>query len=122
MLSLVYDDIVIGPDFGGVVSLGHTKSGKRHAAYVASTILDPLVGKAFKKICSMRDRHGSGQDFIYSGNLDYFYGVFYAALCALGPSRAWVSAPTACDAAGLPLSFAAIGLWRRGTLEQYKGC
>ena len=72
MLSLVYDDIVIWPDFGGVVSLGHTKSGKRHAAYEASTIFDPLVGKAFEKLSSIRDRHGSGQDFIFSGNFGSF--------------------------------------------------
>ena len=41
LLSLIIDDLSFNAAGLGVVRLAHTKSGKRHAAFEASTINDP---------------------------------------------------------------------------------
>ena len=47
LLSLTLADIVLSEDDLGVVKLSHTKTGQRHAAFEASTILDPACGRLF---------------------------------------------------------------------------
>ena len=50
LLSLTLADIVISEDDLGVVKLSHTKTGQRHAAFEASTILDPACGRLFRAL------------------------------------------------------------------------
>ena len=52
MLSLVLGDISVDGQDRGVVSLGHTKTGRRHAAFEAATFNDPLCGRLFRALLS----------------------------------------------------------------------
>ena len=48
MLSLLISDIALDEHDTGIVRLGHTKTGRRNAAFEASTIHDPLCGRLFR--------------------------------------------------------------------------
>ena len=50
LLSLILDDFTFDDTGKGVVKLGHTKTGKRHASFEASAVNDPACGLLFKKL------------------------------------------------------------------------
>ena len=84
MLSLVITDISFGTDGSGVVRLAHTKTGRRHAAFEASTILDPALGLLFQVYCRLLPRNTHGQNYIFPPKTHVFYSTFKKGLRWLG--------------------------------------
>ena len=75
---------MVDSKFGGVISLAHTKIGQRTAAFEASVILDPLVGRLFRKALAAREP-GTGEDFyVFAGSEARFYELFARGLSELG--------------------------------------
>ena len=75
---------MVDSKFGGVISLAHTKVGQRTAAFEASVILDPLVGRLYRKARAAREL-GTGEDFyIFAGSEARFYDLFALGLSELG--------------------------------------
>ena len=66
------------------MSLGHTKTGRRQAAYEASVILDSLVGRIYSKMMRSTDLQSVRRRYIFPGSLDDFYTGFNEAIVALG--------------------------------------
>ena len=80
ILSLVIGDIVTSEDQLGVIKLAHTKVGQRHAAFEASTILDPLVTKLWKIVRSRIPAGSSSNLWIYYRNTAKFHKQFREGL------------------------------------------
>ena len=76
LLSLTLDDIVFGSDGTGVVRLGHTKTGQRHAAFEASTINDPLCGAMFRAVLSKLPANTHSGNYIFRPRVWKFYSLF----------------------------------------------
>ena len=62
MLSLVIADISFNTSGSGVVRLAHTNTGRRHAAFEASTIMDPALGLLFAEFRRVLPRNTHGQN------------------------------------------------------------
>ena len=87
LLSLTWRDVKVDGDDRGVISLAHTKVGQRSAAYEASVINDPIVGRLFR-LARLRRAPGTSDDFyIYPGSESRFYSLFAEGLAALELQR-----------------------------------
>ena len=84
MLSLTYADIVTDPDDRGVVRLGHTKTGQRHAAFEASVINDPVVGKVYRALKRSLPIDMHPDHYIFPQSQYVFYKLFHEGLDWIG--------------------------------------
>ena len=84
LLSLTWDDVSVDGLGGGVISLAHTKTGQRNAAFEASVILNPIVALLFRR-AKAGVAPGTASDFyIFPGSEARFYKLFEEGLDALG--------------------------------------
>ena len=84
LLSLTWADVTVDGFGGGVISLAHTKTGQRNAAFEASVILNPIVALLFSR-AKAGAAPGTASDFyIFPGSEARFYKLFEEGLQALG--------------------------------------
>ena len=86
MLSLTWNDVQVSRG-SGVISLAHTKSGQRCAAYEASVMLDRMVPCLYHQAKAARPSGTSDDCYISPASEAEFYKLFNAALVALGLSN-----------------------------------
>ena len=84
MLSLTIADLSFATNDTGVVRLAHTKSGRRHAAFEASTINDPLCGRLFRAFKRQLPRGTHEDNYVFLPKLHRFYQLFESGLRWLG--------------------------------------
>ena len=84
ILSLTIGDISLDRRGSGVIKLAHTKTGQRHAAFEASTMLDPMVAKLFLCFQKQLPPGTHKGHYIYAGSMKSFYDLFEAGLAWLG--------------------------------------
>ena len=85
IMTLTIGDVLIESVEGlGVIKLAHTKTGQRHAAFEATTVLDPLVAQLWL-VVRARIPAGSSQNcFVYSRPPSLFQKRFAAGCEYLG--------------------------------------
>ena len=65
----------------GVVKLGHTKTGKRHASFEASAVNDPACGLLFQKSCKKALPNNTSQrNYVFVPKPPVFYKLFKEGL------------------------------------------
>ena len=84
MLSLVLNDLTFAADGTGVVRLGHTKTARRHGAFEASTINDPMCGRLFRAYQRSLPRDFHQDHFLYLPRPNQFYKLFERGIKWLG--------------------------------------
>ena len=84
MLSMVDEDVVLGPDDRGVINLGHTKTGKRHAAFEAAAFNDPMIGQVLRVLRRRLPKGSHRQHYIFPGSEKKFYQLFRDGIKWLG--------------------------------------
>jgi len=84
MLSLVLADVNIDGDGRGVVSLGHTKTGRRHAAFEAATLNDPMSGRLFRALVASLPPGTHAGHYVFLPKAHVFYRLFKSGLKWLG--------------------------------------
>ena len=67
-----------------MVRLSHTKSGRRHAAFEASTINDPLCGRLFQLYLDRLPVDTHRENYIFLPKVYQFYKLFDAGIKWLG--------------------------------------
>ena len=87
MTDLRWEDVQIDARGLGVLNLSSTKSGQRHAAFEASVILDPLVGRLWNLALRQLPRGTSLQTTVLLGTPADFYARFQAAMVHFGLHR-----------------------------------
>ena len=87
MLSLTLGDFSIDDDYRGVIKLEHTKTGQRHAAFEASVIADPMVGKLFTLLKRTLAQDTHPDHYLFAGTQHAFYKLFKEGLKWLGVSE-----------------------------------
>ena len=107
MLGLTWADIMIFPGKGGVVSLTHTKSGQRTAAFEASVILDPMVEALHARAKAGRLPGTAEDGHIFPGSDQHFYKLWQQCLKALRLEE---------------LGFRPYSLRRGGATAYYRAC
>jgi hypothetical protein len=80
----VLSDIVLDESDTGVVRLGHTKTGRRHAAFEASTINDPLCGRLFRAYLATLPDRTHREHYLFLPKVHVFYRLFRDGLKWLG--------------------------------------
>ena len=80
LLSLIIEDFTFDDTGSGVVKLGHTKTGKRHAAFEASAINDPVCGLVFRKYLKSLPSNTSRKNYIFLPKPAAFYKLFKEGL------------------------------------------
>ena len=84
MLSLIISDVVLGQDNRGIIRLGHTKSGRRHASFEASAFNDPMCGQMFRAFLKSLPPNTHEEHYIFLPRVNQFYKHFKAGLKWLG--------------------------------------
>ena len=84
MLAMRLSDLTFGSDGRGVVNLGYTKGGKRHAAFEASAVNDPVCGRVFLKVLADLPSGTSMENYVFRGKTHRFYALFHAGIKFLG--------------------------------------
>ena len=84
MLSLTFNDIDVDASDRGVVKLGHTKTGRRHAAFEASAFNDPVCGRLYRALLASVPKGTHPDHYLYTPNMADFYKRFKAGLKWLG--------------------------------------
>ena len=84
MLGLALADVSFGSDGRGALNLGFTKSGKRHGAFEASTVNDPLCGRVFQRVLAGLPSGTSMDNYVFRGKTHRFYALFHAGIRWLG--------------------------------------
>ena len=107
MLGLTWADIRISPGKGGGISLTHTKSGQRTAAFEASVILDPMVEALHARAKAGRLPGAADNAYIFPGSDQHFYKLWHKCLKALGLEE---------------LGFRPYSLRRGGATAYYRAC
>jgi len=84
MLSLTFADVALGANDQGVIKLGHTKTGQRHASFEASALNDPLCGRLFRALVASLPAPVHPDHYIFFPKVGQFYKLFGAGLRWLG--------------------------------------
>ena len=84
MLSLTFEDVVLDSLDRGVIKLGHTKTGRRNAAFEASTFNDPLCGRLFRALRASLPKTTHPEHYIFTPSVPAFYNMFKQGIEWLG--------------------------------------
>ena len=84
LLSLIISDVILDEGDTGVVKLEHTKTGRRTAAFEASTINDPLSGRLFRAFLRSLPACTSSRNYVFMPKVHVFYRLFRDGLRWLG--------------------------------------
>ena len=77
MLSLTVEDVLFHPGSElGVIKLAHTKTGQRHAAFEATTVLDPLVSQLWSIVLARLEPNAAPNNFVYFRPKSVFHKRF----------------------------------------------
>ena len=77
-------DVVLSEDDLGVVKLGHTKTGRRHAAFEASTTLDPACGRLYRAFRQQLPARTHEDNYVFLPKAAQFYKLFSEGFQWLG--------------------------------------
>ena len=83
MLSLIFVDFNIDAHFLGAIRLEHTKTVQRQAAFEATVIGDPLVGRMYSKAKTARAEDTHPDHYVYPDSQYAFYKSFHEGLAWL---------------------------------------
>ena len=116
MLSLTFADLNVDEEFHGAIRLEHTKTGQRHAAFEASVIADPLVGRMFRAVQRAQPGGTHEDHYVYPGSQHAFYKAFHEGLAWLGVADAGFQ-PCSVRRGGATAFSGGPATWKRLSIE-----